>query len=528
MSGFLGMDPEQARDHAERMRTEGERVTNLSERLTTAVNSAQWVGHDADSFRDQWKTLSQQRIGTMIEQIQTLAGELEGQADQQDVTSARDGSESGPAEKESTLPPGQSESNGAGYRHTDNPWIPNWLENPVEDLFSSGASVASDLIGNVFDKGMDFGIGLGEKLGINTEGLKQFQRDAEHFGGMLEDWATGERVPAVSELIAGGLLTTGSLGVGLYEAVTGKDTPFLDDRGGGIVHGVDTSATPGASPDTLQDLILRNNELRLDNPDSNPLSAGQIGIQEIQSAHGGEPSYIVQIPPTEGAGFLDLNSYGAQGNSKDWASNLRLVAGQHPAAMDDVRAALEAAGVPAGANVMLVGHSQGGIIGSHLAADPTFNSSSGEAGTYNVTHAFSVGSPVQTVLPSQSSTEVVNVAHTPVTFGFPTSHGDPIPALDLQGKLVDGSRLGAPNVHDVSLPGTEAPVEGMQWLWDNHDSVGKNDDPSGGYAGSLARHTSSDPVLSALQNDLQGVYLGDGTYVSRDTVVTVGREHRVP
>src|SRR5699024_10093905 len=161
---------------------------------------------------------------------------------------------------------------------------------------------------------------------------------------------------------------------------------------------------PAQGAQTLQDLIVQNDALRMDNP-GGPLEHGQIGIQEVHRTGGGDPAYIVQVPPTEGAAFSDVpGAYGEQGNSRDWGSNLRLVAGQHPAAMDDVRAAREAAGVPAGADVLLVGHSQGGIVANHLSADPTFNSSSGDSGTYNVTHAFSVGSPVQTVVPAQGST----------------------------------------------------------------------------------------------------------------------------
>src|SRR5699024_10123338 len=114
----------------------------------------------------------------------------------------------------------------------------------------------------------------------------------------------------------------------------------------------------------------------------------------------------------EGASVMDVpGAYGAQGNSRDWGSNLRLVSGQHPAAMDDVRAAVEAAGVPPGADVMIVGHSQGGIVANQLSADPTFNSASGQPGTYDVTHILSVGSPVQTVVPAQLSTQSVNVNH---------------------------------------------------------------------------------------------------------------------
>src|SRR5690625_6935367 len=63
---------------------------------------------------------------------------------------------------------------------------------------------------------------------------------------------------------------------------------------------------------------------------------------------------------------------------------------------------------------MFVGHSQGGLTAAQLAADPSFNNTSGTPGSYNVTHSFSIGSPIETVIPAQGSTRVVNVAHNPV------------------------------------------------------------------------------------------------------------------
>ncbi|MDN5901392.1 MAG: hypothetical protein L0H74_15185, partial [Brachybacterium sp.] len=364
------------------------------------------------------------------------------------------------------------------------------------------------------------GLGL---FGVNTDGIAQFQRDADHFGGILEDWATGERVPLIAELGAAGLLTLGSGGVGIYEAVTGQDTALFDDRPGGVVESVRTDTDPARSPQTLQDLIVENNALRMDNP-GGPLENGQIGIQEIRPSSGGDPVYIVQVPPTEGAGLMDVpDAYGGQGNSRDWGSNLRLVAGQHPAAMDDVREAMNAAGVPPGADVMIVGHSQGGIVGNHLSADPSFNNSSGEAGTYNVTHTVSVGSPVQTVLPAQGSTQAVNVSHEGGV-GPDGISGDLIPTLDLGGAQVDGGTLEAPTRHEVTLPGYPVPSsDPVAILESNHDSVGLDQEPEGGYSGSIGRATDTDPTLSALQDDLTGVYLGDGTYVTESHVVSVGR-----
>jgi len=520
MNSFYGMDTAQVRDHAERLRTASGEVEEITARLGNAVQGAPWEGPDAAEFRSRWTALATGRLGAVCAELLALGDSALGEADQQDVVSSAAGTSApGP----STIPPADSSDSSGGYLHEDNPWIPNWLENPVEGAVSGLAGLISDGIGWGVDTGIDLlesGLGL---FGVNTDGIAQFQRDAGHLGGILEDWATGERVPTIAEVGAAGLLTVGSAGVGVYEAVTGQDTALLDDRPGGIVESVSTDSGPAQSPQTLQDLILQNDALRMDNP-GGPLENGQIGIQEVHRAGGGEPAYIVQVPPTEGAALSDVpGAYGGQANSRDWGSNLRLVAGQHPAAMDDVRAAMESAGIPPGADVMIVGHSQGGIVANHLSADPSFNSASGEAGTYNVTHTFSVGSPVQTVVPAQGSTLSVNVSHEG-GIGLGGISGDLIPTLDLGGAQVDGGTLGAPNRHEVSLPGYPVPsLNPVTILESNHDSVGLQGEADAGYSGSVGRATSTDPTLSALQDDLTGTYLGDGTYVSESHVVTVGR-----
>lgn len=524
MNAFWGMDTAQVREHAERLRTAYGEVEDLTARLTTAVQGASWAGADAEELRGRWTSLATDRLAAVCAELLAQGDGALDEADQQDVVSTADGTSAGPRGDPSTLPPGDASGASSGYRQEDNPWIPNWLENPVEGAVSDLAGIVSDGIGQGFDTGIDLlegGLGL---FGVDTDGIAQFQRDAGHFGGILEDWATGKRVPTIAEVGAAGLLTAGSAGVGIYEAVSGEDTALLDDRPGGIVESVSTHSSPAQSPQTLQDLIVQNDALRMDNPTGGPLENGQIGIQEVHRDGGGEPAYIVQVPPTEGADVTDApGAYGGQGNSRDWGSNLRLVSGQHPAAMDDVRAAMEAAGVPPGADVMIVGHSQGGIVANQLSADPSFNSASGEAGTYNVTNTFSVGSPGQTVVPSQGSTQSVNVSHE-AGLGPGGVSGDLIAGLDLGGAQVDGGILGAPNRQEVSLPGYPVPsLHPVRVLESNHDSMGLDGQSDGGYSGSVGRATSTDPTLSALQEELTGTYLGEGTYIAESHVVTVGR-----
>ncbi|MGY5763907.1 WXG100 family type VII secretion target [Brachybacterium sp. DNPG3] len=517
MTGFLGMDPDAVRDSAERLRTASTRLDALRGDLETAARTVPWSGDDAESFRDRWAEQGGRGLALLSEGIAAMGEEALAEADQQDEASAAESPREQATDASGGLgaPPGQP---------SGRPSADLSGEAPLESGFSSLTGALSDAIGWSVDSGIDLLEDGVDALGSNSDGIAQFQRDVDRFGGILEDWVTGERVPTVAEIAAAALLAGGSAGVGVYEAVTGEDTPLLDDRPGGIVTAIEVDERPVPGPRTLQDLVLANDALRIPNDGQLPLDAGRIGIQEVQGAEGGDPVYIVQVPPTEGAGITDVpGSYGEQGNSRDWASNLRLVAGQRTAATEDVLAAMDAAGIPAGAEVLLVGHSQGGIIAHQLAADPSVNRSTGAEGTYDVRAVLSMGSPVQTVAPAQSSTVAVNVHHG-AEIGADGIAGDLIPTLDLGGLQLDGGTLEAPNRHEVELEGYPVrSADPFDVLQANHDSTGPDDEADGGYAGSLARSTAEDPTLSAFQDELTGVFLGEGTTVTRSQVVTVGR-----
>jgi hypothetical protein len=544
------MDTAQVRAHAEQLSGAADRLGAWRAHLDAAVAAAAWSGPDAEAFRAVWALLSLDALRAVPAALASRAEQAAAQADDQDAASSARGGGSiaepgavgvcSPATQDpgSGIPDAPASAMHFGYLRDDNPFIADWLERPAEQLLSTTAHSVSDAIGRGWDGGLDVLERRLDGSGLRSDAVGQLRRDGDRFGGILEDWAAGERDPAYAELGASALVALGSARAVAVEALTGRDSAFLDDRPGGIVTDVRVDDAPSAGPQDLGDLVIGNDALRMRGRGADPsgaLTTGQIGVQEVRSASGGDPAYIVQVPPTEGPDVLDLSgAYGQQGNSRDWGSNLRLVAGGDAAAMDDVRAALVAADVPAGADVLLVGHSQGGIITSHLAADPSFNSACAEPGTYNVTHSFSVGSPVQTVVPAQGSTEVINVAHGPVgldphpSLGASSGPdleytGDPIAELDLQGAQMGGGTLGAPNVHEVVLPGsTQHASAGTAGVSENHDSY-RSGDPDALYYGSVREHTPSDPVLSALQGDLDGRYIGEGTYVSRSAVVDVGR-----
>ncbi|MFD0638161.1 hypothetical protein ACFQ9X_48055 [Catenulispora yoronensis] len=82
-----------------------------------------------------------------------------------------------------------------------------------------------------------------------------------------------------------------------------------------------------------------------------------------------------------------------------------------------VRKVLEFARVPAGAELMIVGHSLGGMTAMNLACDPDF------VGTWRLTHVVTVGSPIDNKRPADPFTTVVSLVN----------EHDVIPTLDGRG-----------------------------------------------------------------------------------------------
>ncbi len=112
------------------------------------------------------------------------------------------------------------------------------------------------------------------------------------------------------------------------------------------------------------------------------LKDGQVEIVAVPNRHG-PPRYIVLIRGiasiARGPNSL-IDAVRASGLSTSSLSK-------------GVVDAMKKAGVSKGAEVMLVGHSQGGIAASNLAADKNFNSIKGKDGYVRVSHVMSAGAP---------------------------------------------------------------------------------------------------------------------------------------
>ena len=125
--------------------------------------------------------------------------------------------------------------------------------------------------------------------------------------------------------------------------------------------------------------------------DAEPPPPGRVDVLAVRSNTDAdsdsetETVYVVALPGTSTLRWPH-DPY-ANDEPRDWHANLQLLAGQTTAEVAALPEALAAAGVPVGAAVALVGHSQGGLTAYAAAGDPRTRAA------YRVTHVVTAGSP---------------------------------------------------------------------------------------------------------------------------------------
>jgi pimeloyl-ACP methyl ester carboxylesterase len=161
---------------------------------------------------------------------------------------------------------------------------------------------------------------------------------------------------------------------------------------------------------------------------------------------------------------------------RDTGANLRLVGGRDTAYARGVDLAMTRAGVPAGADVLLVGHSQGGMTALELAGDEGFTR------RYRVTHVVTAGSPAAQVRDLPPRTQALSLEN----------EHDLVPRLD-----------GEPN---PDRPNRTTVV--FDAHADEPSSIGANHSLAAYRRGARAVDTSGDASLRRYLDSLQ-----DGGYV---------------
>ncbi|MBC6446713.1 lipase family protein [Actinokineospora xionganensis] len=176
-----------------------------------------------------------------------------------------------------------------------------------------------------------------------------------------------------------------------------------------IDQGMDLDPRTATPPQNLGDLMDGLDYRNAQNSDK-PNEGSNIDVRAIKDANGNITGYVVDIPGTKvwNAPFMDDKN-----NANDFGTNIDGIAGNETVLQEGIEQALRDAGVPKDAPVMLVGHSQGGIVAARAANDFVNN------GTYNVTHVVTAGSPVGNI-PIPDSVQMLSLEN----------NGDVVPHLD--------------------------------------------------------------------------------------------------
>lgn len=149
----------------------------------------------------------------------------------------------------------------------------------------------------------------------------------------------------------------------------------------------DVFASSGLGTSRVQRLmsaLSQTNEATHGSSGGKTNTQGTITVRTITDKFG-KKAYLVDLPGTKDWHF----NPGHSPDLNDLGTNLHAMAGHPTAYQRGVAEALLRAGAPEGAAVMLVGHSQGGIVAMQAAArsgTPDF--------PYRVTHVVTAGSPV--------------------------------------------------------------------------------------------------------------------------------------
>lgn len=296
------------------------------------------------------------------------------------------------------------------------------------------------------------------------------------------DAVTGHPLTAINHATVGeaDLLTAAVSGFWANWALINAVSTYPDGRP--IVRGVgtDEATVAGTPPHSLTDVV---SELAHRNDHR---SGGDIDIRFVYSTGAdGLPvrHVIVDIP-----GIDTLNPLPGARDPTSFGTSLRTLVGARSTYGDGVLEAMRQAGVTPTDPVLLVGHSQGGLVAMTLAKEQAGR------GTFNITHVITAGSPVAHIGVPRS-VKVLSIEN----------ENDPVPHFD-----------GASNPDQTNIT-TVTVHRDHRSILDNHD-LAKSYVP-----GSADTDASDDPSVRSYLAGIGG-FLG-GTTV-RTSVYSVRRQPR--
>ncbi|PUB27092.1 hypothetical protein C8K30_105323 [Promicromonospora sp. AC04] len=502
--GMVGQDPEKVRELARALENSASELESVKQTTGNAVWSFDGWGPNVDQLRGEWETQHAPMLGSIAESLTTFAQRAKANADAQDQTSNTYDGGGSPFAGVST----QGSANAGGGGDDDGGGPLDWLGDKAGDLWDAGGDAvdwvgdkAGDAAGWVGDKAGDAAGWIGDRAGDlwdaggdavswigdkgsdalgwigdkGSDALGWLGDRASAIGGSFQNlgdsgmqlWdATGGAIldgewPRTTEVLASTIRLGGAaVGVGLTAGSLGMFDPKVFDDGDPYA-GEPSEVTAPRTPTSVS-------ELALGVTDSYKAADGNIRITTIEGPDG--PKVIVSVPGTEAW------NPSAGDNPMDVTGNLVTAGGGRSTMSDAVVLAMENANIPPGAEVMMVGHSQGGMTVADLTSDSAF------VDKYNVTNAMTYGSPIDSAH-IDPSVSVLEMQH----------QHDAVPRLDLGDSrfpFLPGGQNEGPNHTSVTFDDP-----GSAW-----DAAG-NHDHSENYPNSMAN--STDPGYLAYQQSLR-------------------------
>ncbi|WP_162786963.1 WXG100 family type VII secretion target [Janibacter anophelis] len=475
MSVEQGLDPQQITAVADQLAAQGDRLEQVHHSGTAmmGVLAHSWAGPDVEFFTVSWDQ-ARSHIESMSTSLREASKALHRQAQEQ-IRASGESATGGVGGSTNT---GGRSSNPRDAR----PWddvtdFGKGLLLPSTGVIDTAKKIADHTADGIREGADRVNDGIQEGVDRVNEGMDWLEDRADQARDWGEDKAD-ELADAAPEAAARLLLaaTPGFLDPAALEVA--EAAGLINQHGeAGETTDLSTNADtwddagnvhPRVTQPTSLEAIMRNTSAAYEND-------GTVRITEITRPDG-TSAYIVNIPGTQFGSDL-------QSNPLDAAGNVPTVGGNSSAATEAVWDAMDKAGIPPGAPVLTVGHSQGGMIAQTLLSDPAFTE------RFNVTHSMTYGSPVDAI-PDTSDARQLHLRH----------ESDMVPRLDLgngplPSRLQDDSTVvplhNPPGVQPFAPSTPTNPVP----LIDIVDAHSERK-----YADSVG--SSSDPRVTAFEDDL--------------------------
>ncbi len=467
MSQMQGMDVDGVRRLAHLFTRSATQLEHARRELTVLLHVTPWSGPDAHGVREEWHARHQGTLDHASRALREACQRLLEQADEQERASGIAGpslrAAIGDWFRRRAEDVGSVVAAGAG-----------WVNDRIEDgmaWLSDGVDWVTDRVGEgvgwlgdraaegmawLGDRAQDVIDFVAPRVQAAIPALATLGRALGVAGSQVTRIFSEGRIPQVSELLASGVLVAGAVTGLALNVATGRD------------HGLFAPGEPWAGmpvPNAQADKTTGMTSLA-----ANTMSAygdtqesGKLRVEAVTGADG-VTRYIVSIPGTQ-ANLTGIDGWSHNDNARNWPSNLwGMAQGSDSTASRAVMMAIRNS-VPPGAEILLTGHSQGGLIAANVASDPAFGRD------YRVAGVVGFGAPMDCAdIPrfGPGAVPVLSVQHggwstQPGPGGLPVPRfevGDIVPKLDLGGSFF-GPRVGPiptlvpdvhPNITNVVLP----------------------------------------------------------------------------